>query len=48
MNSEYIIPKEQIIWMNKKYGGNLRTDAEIESALSLGERKAVLKEHILL
>ena len=30
MNPEYIIEKEQIRWINKRYGGTLRTDAEIE------------------
>lgn len=44
MNSEYIITKEQIKWINKKYGGSLRTDAEIETALSLGKGKAVFRK----
>ncbi|MCK5022536.1 MAG: Fic family protein [Candidatus Aenigmarchaeota archaeon] len=44
MNSEYIISKDQIKWINDKYGGSLRTDAEIETALSLGRGKAVFRK----
>jgi death-on-curing family protein len=44
MNSEYIISKDQIKWINKKYGGSLRSDAEIESALHLGKGKAVFRK----
>jgi death-on-curing family protein len=44
MNSEYIISKDQIKWINRKYGGSLRSDAEIETALSLGKGKAVFRK----
>ena len=44
MNSEYIISKDQIKWINKKYGGSLRSDAEIETALDLGRGKAVFRK----
>ncbi len=44
MNSEYIISKYQIKWINRKYGGGLRSDAEIEGALHLGKGKAVFRK----
>jgi|GEM_PF-449593 len=44
MNSEYIVSKDQIKWINRKYGGSLRSDAEIESALHLGKGKAVFRK----
>jgi death-on-curing family protein len=44
MNSEYIIDKEQIRAINEKYGGNLRSDAEVETALELGKGKSVYKK----
>jgi prophage maintenance system killer protein len=44
MNSEYIIQKEQIRAINEKYGGSLRTDAEIETALDLGKGKCVYRK----
>ncbi len=44
MNSEYIISKDQIKWINRKYGGNLRSDAEIETALDLGKGKSALRK----
>jgi len=44
MNSEYIISKEQIMWINQRYGGSLRTDAEIETALMLGKGKSMYRK----
>jgi death-on-curing family protein len=44
MNSEYIIPKDQIRAINEEYGGTLRTDAEIETALDLGKGKSVYRK----
>lgn len=44
MNSEYIIPKEQIKAINERYGGSLRTDAEIEGALMIGKGKSVFRK----
>jgi death-on-curing family protein len=44
MNTEYIITKDQIRIINKKYGGSLRTDAEIETALDLGKSKSVFRK----
>jgi len=44
MNSEYIISKEQIKLINEKYGGSLRSDAEIETALDMGKGKAVFRK----
>ncbi len=41
MISEYIVTKEQIRRINEQYGGSLRTDAEIETALYSGKGKAV-------
>jgi death-on-curing family protein len=44
MNSEYIIGKEHIRAINGKYGGDLRSDAEIETALDLGKGKNVYRK----
>jgi len=44
MNSEYIISKDQIKWINRKYGGDLRSDSEIETALHLGKGKAAFRK----
>lgn len=44
MNLEYIISKEQIKMINGQYGGGLRTDAEIETALFLGKGKNVYRK----
>ena len=44
MNTEYILPKEQIRKINEMYGGSLRTDAEIETALDLGKGKNVYRK----
>jgi prophage maintenance system killer protein len=44
MNTEYIMTKEQIRMINERYGGSLRTDAEIETALDLGKGKSVCRK----
>jgi prophage maintenance system killer protein len=44
MNSEYIIEKDHIKSMNEKYGGRLRSDAEIETALEMGKGKSVYRK----
>lgn len=44
MNSEYIISKDQIKWIDRKCGGSLRSDAEIETALDMGKGKAVFRK----
>lgn len=44
MNSEYIISKEHIRAINQKYGGSLRSDAEIETALDLGKGKSIYRK----
>ena len=44
MNLEYIITKEQIKKINKQYGGSLRMDAEIETALFLGKGKNMYRK----
>jgi death-on-curing family protein len=44
MNSEYIISKEQIKAINERYGGSLRTDAEIETALSMGKGRSAFRK----
>ncbi len=41
MNSDYTMTKEQIRLINERYGGSLRSDAEIETALELGKGKSV-------
>jgi prophage maintenance system killer protein len=44
MNSEYIISKEEIRSLNEMYGGSMRMDAEIETALSLGKGKSIYRK----
>jgi len=44
MNSEYVITKEQVRMVNERYGGSLRSDAEIETALDLGKAKSVFRK----
>jgi death-on-curing family protein len=44
MNSEYIISRDQIKRINEMYGGSLRNDAEIETALEMGKGKAVFRK----
>jgi death-on-curing family protein len=41
MNSEYILTKEEIRSINEQYGGSLRNDAEIETALFVGKGKSI-------
>jgi prophage maintenance system killer protein len=44
MNTEYILQKEEIKAINEQYGGDLRSDAEIETALEMGKGKTVYKK----
>jgi death-on-curing family protein len=44
MNSEYIIAKEHIKSINEMQGGTLRTDAEIETALSMGRGRNAFRK----
>jgi death-on-curing family protein len=44
MNLKYIITKEEIIWINEQFGGSLRMDAEIETALYRGKGKNVYRK----
>jgi len=44
MNSEYIITRDQIRAINERYGGSLRTDAEIETALSMGRGRNAFRK----
>jgi len=44
MNSEYMLDKEQIRQLNEMYGGNVRNDAEIETALAMGRGKTVYRK----
>ncbi len=41
MNSEYIIHADQIKAINEMQGGDLRSDAEIETALEMGRGRSV-------
>jgi death-on-curing family protein len=44
MNSEYILSKEEIRSINEQYGGSLRMDAQVETALSLGKDKSIYRK----
>ncbi len=44
MISEYMITISRIKEINERYGGTLRNDAEIETALYLGKGKCVFKK----
>lgn len=44
MEMEYILTKEQIKRINRKYGGSVRSDAEIETALEMGRGKGIYKK----
>ena len=44
MNSEYILSKEEIRGINEQYGGSLRMDAEIETALEAGKGKRIYRK----
>jgi prophage maintenance system killer protein len=48
MKSEYIITKGEITHINKRYGGAVRNDAEIETALEMGRGKNVFRKVALL
>ena len=48
MNSEYIIGKEEVRAINERYGGSLRSDAEIETALRMGKGKGIYRKIALL
>jgi len=39
-----LITREEILEINKRYGGSLRSDAEIETALYRGKGKSVYKK----
>jgi death-on-curing family protein len=44
MISEYILSREEIRSINEQYGGSLRMDAEIETALEAGKGKTIFKK----
>ena len=44
MISEYILSKEEIRSINEQYGGSLRMDAEIETALEAGKGKTIFRK----
>jgi death-on-curing family protein len=44
MASEYILSKEEIRSINEQYGGSLRMDAEIETALEAGKGKSICRK----
>jgi len=44
MEMEYILTKEQIRRINRRYGGSLRSDAEIETALEMGRGKGIYRK----
>ena len=44
MNPEYILSREEIRAINEQYGGSLRMDAQIETALSLGKGKTIYRK----
>jgi death-on-curing family protein len=44
MNSEHIISKDQIRMINDRYGGSLRFDAEIETALNMSKGKGAYRK----
>ncbi len=44
MISEYILSKEEIRSINEQYGGSLRMDAEIETALEAGKGKPIFRK----
>ena len=41
MGTEYVMGKEEIRSINEQYGGSLRMDAEIETALEAGKGKSI-------
>ena len=44
MIPEYILSKEEIRSINEQYGGSLRMDAEIETALEAGKGKSIFRK----
>ncbi len=44
MNPEYMLAKEDIKQINERYGGTLRSDAEIETALFMGKGKSLCRK----
>ncbi len=48
MNSEYILDRMQIEEINRRYGGTIRNDAEIETSLLMGKGKTVFRKVALL
>ena len=44
MIPEYILGKEEIRSINEQYGGSLRMDAEIETALDAGKGKSIYRK----
>lgn len=44
MGTEYILSKEDIRSINEQYGGSMRMDAEIETALEAGKGKTIFKK----
>ena len=48
MNPEYMITREHIKEINAMYGGSLRTDAEIETALLMGKGKNMYRKIAIL
>lgn len=44
MIPEYILSKEEIRSINEQYGGSLRMDAEIETALEAGKGKSIYRK----
>ncbi len=44
MITKDIMTKEHIKAVNEKYGGSLRTDAEIETALNMGKGRSVFRK----
>ena len=44
MNSEYIITIDEVRLINKRYGGSVRTDAAIETALMRGKGRGVYRK----
>jgi death-on-curing family protein len=44
MSTEFILGKEEIRSINEQYGGSLRMDAEIETALEAGKGKTIFRK----
>ena len=48
MITDPIVTRDQIRKINEAYGGSLRTDAEIETALALGRGKGIFRKIAVL